>query len=236
MLYESVNIPLWRNLKHLTGLKFLDIGCGTGALAELLVKNGNYVEGITHFQEEATIASGRMHKVHLLDLNDDSSIRSTIHGNFDALLFAGVLEHLINPVATLKTFETYCGKGCKVYVSLPNIACFYVRFGLLMGEFDMLKEGGILDETHLHHYTLKTAKEMIKSTGLKIDKIDFMPGLSVWIYQNLLKKKESGNLRKMSSRRDFQFYERYVYPLERFFSSLWRCMFANEFQFICRLD
>lgn len=234
MIYESVNIPLWRHLRILSGLKILDIGCGTGALGELLQNNGNQVDGITNSEEELAVASKRLHRVYLLDLDDHAAIRSQIQETYDILIFAGVLEHLVHPVESLKLFDRNLRRGQRFYISLPNVACFYVRLGLLMGRFDPLEEGGILDKTHLHHYTLKTAKQMIAEAGLRIEKFDFMPGISVWLYQTFLKKGSVEPDHGMAARKDFEFYERYIYPLERSVGSIWKCMLANEFQFVCR--
>ncbi len=233
MIYESVNIPLWRNLKNISGARILDIGCGAGALGELLSKNGNCVDGITNSQEELVMASKRLHKVFLIDLNDPIKIRTEIRESYEIILFAGVLEHLVHPIETLRLFDRNLTSDGQIHISLPNVACFYVRIGLLLGKFDPLEEGGILDKTHLHHYTLKTAKEMIHDAGLRIEKIDFMPGISVWLYQNFLKRGLPTPGEKMVERKDFQIYEGYVYPVERFVGSIWRCMFANEFQFVC---
>ena len=70
MIYESVNIPLWRALKGRSGLAFLDVGCGSGALGELLTQNGNTVDGITYSNAEAAIAKDRIASVRVLNLND----------------------------------------------------------------------------------------------------------------------------------------------------------------------
>jgi 2-polyprenyl-3-methyl-5-hydroxy-6-metoxy-1,4-benzoquinol methylase len=114
MLYESINIPLWRNLRNVTGWHILDIGCGTGGIGELLEESGNCVDGITHSEEEAAIASTRSHRVLLMDLNDCSAIKRTIEKNsYDALLLAGVLEHLVDPLATLKGIRTRLDEGEK---------------------------------------------------------------------------------------------------------------------------
>jgi len=234
MIYESVNIPLWRNLRHLSGLRILDIGCGTGALGDLLQKNGNQVDGITNSQEELVVASKRLQRVCFIDLNDYAAIRSQIKDSYDILILAGVLEHLVNPQEVLKLFDRNLRGGGRIYISVPNVACFYVRLGLLMGRFDPLEGGGILDKTHLHHYTLKTAKQMIAEAGLGIEKVDFMPGISVWVYQQFLKNRSVDTDREMAARKDFQFYEQYVYSVERSVTSIWKCMFANEYQFVCR--
>jgi hypothetical protein len=75
---------------------------------------------------------------------------------------------------------------------------------------------------------------MIAEAGLKIETMDFMPSVSVWIYQTFLKKTSQQSDRSMAARKDFQFYERFVYPVEHCVASLWKPMFANEFQFFCR--
>jgi 2-polyprenyl-3-methyl-5-hydroxy-6-metoxy-1,4-benzoquinol methylase len=241
MVYESVNIPLWRALKSQTGRSFLDVGCGTGALGELLTQNGNSVDGITYSHDEAAIANDRIAHVSVMDLNDLKAV-SGIEGAYDALLFADVLEHLLDPAATLNALLPRLKKGGKVYVSLPNIACFYIRIGLLFGRFTMSKTGGILDETHLHFYTLKTARAFLTSIGLKIEREDFVPAPSVWTYQTFLKQNgpppEAGAIvkqapQRMAARGSFQFYEKSVYPIEHFFTSFWRSLFANQFVFIC---
>ncbi len=236
MIYESVNIPLWRALKASRGLSFLDVGCGTGALGELLTQNGNAVHGITYSNDEAAIAKARIASVRVMDLNDLKTVER-IEGAYDALLFADVLEHLLDPGATLKALLPRLKPNGRVYVSLPNIACFYTRIGLLFGRFNMSKTGGILDETHLHFYTLKTAREFLSSAGLKIEREDFVPAPSVWTYQTFFKKNAVESApkapEKMAARGSFQFYEKRVYPVEHFFTSVWRSLFANQFVFVC---
>jgi 2-polyprenyl-3-methyl-5-hydroxy-6-metoxy-1,4-benzoquinol methylase len=235
VIYESVNIPLWRALKASRGLSFLDVGCGTGALGELLTQNGNIVHGITYSNDEAAIAKDRIGSVRVMDLNDLKAVEG-IEGAYDALLFADVLEHLLDPAGTLNALLPRLKLDGRVYVSLPNIACFYARIGLLFGRFNMSKTGGILDETHLHFYTLKTAREFLMSAGLKIVREDFMPAPSVWTYQTFFKKNDSPTSQapqKMAARGSFQFYEKRVYPVEHFFTSIWRSLLANQFVFVC---
>jgi len=47
------------------------------------------------------------------------------------------------------------------------VANFTVRLLLLMGRFDYA-ERGIMDRTHLHFYTRKTARRMLESCGYQI--------------------------------------------------------------------
>jgi SAM-dependent methyltransferase len=236
MLYESINIPLWQALKDKRQLRILDAGCGTGALGELLSRNGNEVTGITYSAEEARVAQSRLARVHTLDLNNLSQVRQAVPGRFDAVIFADVLEHLADPLATLTSLLEKLAPGGRVFVSLPNVACFYVRFGLLFGRFNPSPEGGVLDASHLHFYTLKTARELLKQAGLKVEALACVPAPSVWLYQTFLKRPQQGTPRPMAADPSFQFYGRRVYPIERLVTRLWRGMLANQFVFTCRKE
>ena len=52
-------------------------------------------------------------------------------------------------------------------VSLPNVANISVRLALLFGRFNYT-ERGILDRTHLHFYTRKTARALLEENGWEI--------------------------------------------------------------------
>jgi len=233
MLYESINIPLWHLLREERQRRILDVGCGTGALGELLMHNGNIVEGVNHSAAESAIASERITRVHRMDLNHPDQV--DIEGGFDLMLFSDVLEHLVDPLATLRAFLPLLASGGRVFVSLPNVACFYVRFGLLFGRFDPSETGGVLDKTHLHHYTLKTATQMLRDAGLVIGQIDFVPAPSVWAYQLMAPRDGGSDTPKMADRTAFKVYERWLYPVEHRLASAWRTMLANQFVFCCRL-
>jgi SAM-dependent methyltransferase len=233
VIYESINIPLWHALKPVQGKRILDVGCGSGALGELLQKNGNTVEGITVSHTEAQLAAPRISKVNVLDLNNPASA-AAVDGVFDVIVFGDVLEHLLDPLESLATFTKKLAPDGRVCISLPNIACFYVRLGLLVGRFKTSPDGGVLDETHLHYYTLTTARNLLQRAGLKPEKTDYVPAPSVWFYQTFVKKREAGPPAPMAESGMFRFYERCLYPVERFVTLLWPRMLANQFVFVCR--
>jgi hypothetical protein len=64
----------------------------------------------------------------------------------------------------------------RLIVSLPNVANISVRLALLFGQFNYM-ERGILDRTHLHFYTRKTARALLESAGWEIveSKVTVMP-------------------------------------------------------------
>jgi SAM-dependent methyltransferase len=233
MVYENVNLPVWRATRHLRNARILDVGCGTGALGERLAMLGNHVEGITHDPDEASIAAGRLAAVHVLDLDEPDTIGAAVDlPSFDAVILSNVLEHLVDPVATLGGLEPLLRTGAPAYVALPNVACFWVRASLLAGRFTP-RDDGILDRTHLHHYTLRTARRMLADAGLTVDWVDVMPGVSVWLY-SLVKKGEGGGPSAAAGSGALRLYEDRVYPVERAVTLVWKRMLANEFLFACR--
>ena len=234
MAYENVNLPTWRATRHLRGARILDVGCGTGALGARLAEVGNHVEGITHDAQEAEAAGRRLAAVHVLDLDEPSTIEDAMDlASFDAVILSNVLEHLRDPVATLHGLDLLLDTGAPAYVALPNVACFWVRGSLLAGRFTP-RDDGILDRTHLHHYTLRTAQAMLRQAGLTVDWVDVMPGISVWLYQLVKPGGEERGPSSASGNRTLELYEQRVFPVERVVTLAWKRMLANEFLFACR--
>ena len=63
--------------------------------------------------------------------------------------------------------------GGYAVISLPNIANWKTRIGLLFGRFDYQEEG-ILDGTHLRFFTKRSAEAMIRGAGYEV--LEFHPG------------------------------------------------------------
>lgn len=176
------------------GKYVLDVGCGSGYLKSLAENNVYY--GIENDSEDAANAEkSGYQRVYKLDLNHYELFKS--EKKFDVIIFADILEHLQSPAKVLSFFiDNYLEEGGTAIVSLPNVANFSVRFSLLFGKFDY-SESGILDRTHLHLYTDKTARQFIESCSLKIVKrklssnnfgaiIKFAPFLSTILGYNLI--------------------------------------------------
>ena len=148
----------------------LDVGCGKGYLKKLAPGNNFY--GIDNNRDDLEQANCLGYQnVYCLDLND--YVKFTCNLKFDIIIFADILEHLFDPEKVLRRLSVnYLKEGGKVIVSLPNVANIFIRFHLLFGNFNYT-ESGILDKTHLHLYTEKTAEIMIENSNLKIKKVKF---------------------------------------------------------------
>ncbi len=60
----------------------------------------------------------------------------------------------------------------KIIISVPNIANWIIRLGLLFGKFDYM-ERGILDRTHLRFFTMRSLKQLMKEVSCEI--LDAVP-------------------------------------------------------------
>jgi len=92
---------------------------------------------------------------------------------FDVVVMADVLEHLRRPEQTLLRMREFLRPGGYGVVSVPNIANFRIRLGLLLGRFEYEDEG-ILDRTHLRFFTKRSAQVMIEGAGYEV--LEFHPG------------------------------------------------------------
>jgi len=152
-----------------SGKLILDVGCNKGYLYNLAPNNIFY--GIDYNGKELELAKTNYEEVYRINLNNYKLFKVGL--KFDVIIFADILEHLIYPEQVLRYFvSNYLKKTGKVILSLPNIANFSIRISLLFGKFNYT-ESGILDKTHLHLYTLKSAKRLIESCSLSIKKEKF---------------------------------------------------------------
>lgn len=144
----------------------LDVGCSSGTLGQVLIKQkGCTVDGIETVHEDAIKASRKLRKVY--ELNVETGDLSVVKGKYDVIIFADVIEHLVDPVKTLKKIQKYLKKGGVIIFSIPNMAHVSIRLSLLEGKFDYT-ETGLLDKTHLHFYTYRQIMRTFSEAGLKI--------------------------------------------------------------------
>jgi methionine biosynthesis protein MetW len=158
------------------GSLVLDVGCHTGIMGEVLEKRKQCkVIGIDSDAEALHIARARLQAALLINIEytdwDEQLIREGYH-DFETILFGDVLEHTSQSERILLGAKKLLKSGGQIIISVPNIAHWRVRFGLLFGEFDYT-DSGILDRTHLRFFTRRSARQLLESTGYVIDKIDF---------------------------------------------------------------
>jgi 2-polyprenyl-3-methyl-5-hydroxy-6-metoxy-1,4-benzoquinol methylase len=158
------------------GQDVLDLGCGEGFFAAELKKEGNRIVGV-----DALPAAGEqaaLERYICADLNaaQPEVARQAGEHRFDRVLLLDVLEHLLRPQRLLAEIRPTLKESGRLVVSLPNVANITVRLSLLFGRFHY-RDRGIMDRTHVHFYTRKTARAFLRENGWEIvsEKTTVMP-------------------------------------------------------------
>lgn len=87
---------------------------------------------------------------------------------FNYIVFADVLEHLINPKKVLTKCKELLCYGGRIITSIPNIAHNSVIIDLLNNKFNYT-ETGLLDYTHLRFFTYFSIQQMFDDCNLIIE-------------------------------------------------------------------
>lgn len=147
--------------------RFLDVGCGTGALTAAVQREhgGTHFEGITSSEQEAQRAQEIMDKVWRADLN---TFPFEQLGMFDCIVCSHVLEHLVRPWEVLQHLRNHLERNGVLLVALPNVLELKTRLAFLMGRF-RYADSGILDRTHCHFFDWQTAFELVRDAGFLVD-------------------------------------------------------------------
>ena len=146
--------------------RVLDVGCSTGNFGEALEKIKDCtVVGVDLSEADIAIARTRISEARVLDITRPGALATL--GIFDVIVFADVLEHLVDPYSALTASAKQLAEEGSVLYSIPNMAHLSVRIDLLEGRFGYT-EVGILDKTHVHFYDRQAVDELFADAGLDI--------------------------------------------------------------------
>lgn len=146
--------------------RILDVGCASGSLGGKLVKNGKEVIGLEKDEDLCRQAKAVLTQAIHVDAQESSL--PFPKGYFDAIMYADVLEHIVDPLMLLKQHRKYLRTGGTIIVSLPNIRYYKVMNQVfLKGVWDYM-DAGILDRTHVRFFTFINMKELLAQAGYEI--------------------------------------------------------------------
>ena len=154
-----------------TDKRVVEFGCASGYMSRWLVAAGCRVTGVEVDAAMASEARGVCDEVVVADLDTRRLVDLLPGSAFDVAVFGDVLEHLRDPWRVLDETRSLLAEGGSVVISIPNVAHGNVRLALLRGAFDY-QELGLMDNTHLRFFTLKTVRELCMRAGYRIEQIE----------------------------------------------------------------
>jgi 2-polyprenyl-3-methyl-5-hydroxy-6-metoxy-1,4-benzoquinol methylase len=156
--------------------RVLDVGCAKGAAAPLLRDLGaSHVAGIELDPQFAQAAA------QLYDEVVNGSVEDGVPWepeSFDTILCYDVLEHLVDPWATVKHLARLLVPGGQLHVSVPNARHPLMWLPIIVkGSFDYRAEG-LRDVTHLRFFGSRDVIDMLRASGLHADSVAAAPARS----------------------------------------------------------
>lgn len=147
------------------GPRLLNVGCAAGMDAFRLRRLGaTTLHGIEPVADAANIASKRYDHVFLSTVEDWCWDGTRYH----TIVFADVLEHLVDPSATLIRAQEWLDNSGRLVISIPNVRHLSVLLPLIFSGDWRYEEAGIMDSSHLRFFTLKSFERLLTDTGWKL--------------------------------------------------------------------
>jgi predicted TPR repeat methyltransferase len=145
------------------GGRLLDLGAAGGELGDAVRDHFSRTMG---FEYEIANLPALRKRFDAAVITDLETLRR-LPREVDAIVLADVLEHLRDAPSLLRLIRDSLAPGGRLFVSVPNIANITVRIGLLFGIFEY-RDRGILDNTHLRFYTLRTIRQDLQNAGFRV--------------------------------------------------------------------
>lgn len=141
-IFDEVNKA--RKITH--GITVIELGAGGGWNLLPFIKAGAVARGVEY--SPSLVELGRKHGI---DMVQGDVV--AISGIYDVVILSHVLEHLPDPVGSLKNIAKHMHEGSIIYVGVPNIM-----------NFSMVQ----LQSAHTYYFTPWTFEYFCSQAGLKL--------------------------------------------------------------------
>jgi SAM-dependent methyltransferase len=132
--------------------RILEVGCATGAiLADLFDQGYTRVVGVDPSPECVKVCQISGLEAHIGSLANMPDV-----GQFDVIILSHVLEHVLDPVGSLKNLKAHCKSGTLVYIEVPA-ASGYATYPLAPWFY--------FCHEHINHYNMVGLRDLLHLSG-----------------------------------------------------------------------
>lgn len=153
--------------------KILEFGPGNGRMTNYLKTQKNCQVSVVELDEELFLNVKEIaDDAFLGNIEEYSWMKYFENQTFDYIVFADVLEHLMNPKVTLANVKQFLKANGEILITFPNLAHNSVLINLFNNKLEWT-EYGLLDATHKTFYTQEGFEKVFSETGYYIKKEEF---------------------------------------------------------------
>ncbi len=153
------------------GQSALDIGCGPGAILQILAKQGWQVTGIDTDPENLDKAS--KHASEVIQGNVIDVLPELPDEQYDLVMALELIEHMPKPlgISFIEQVSRILKPGGELLISTPNTLSPEGLGGYYWGEKIRGIKWDAWDTTHIHIYNSFEIIHLLKNAGFNIDKV-----------------------------------------------------------------
>jgi len=174
---ENINPAAFKLLdkwlaRRQTPTRIIELGCNLGTFGKTVLMRYKMQEiewhGVDINKSALKVARRRLTSASYMDLDNakKADIVRLLMGSPDIIIMIDTLEHIKDPSRLMSLLLTAFPTASLLAV-LPNIGCLSIIEMLGNGRFDYAQHG-ILDNTHLKHFTVESAIDFFRRHGYPI--------------------------------------------------------------------
>ena len=153
--------------RHKSSGNLLDVGCGLGFFVWEAAKCGFSATGMDTSQKAVKWAQETLH----VDARAGKLEEMNLHaGQFDIVTLWHVLEHLTDPVETLRYLHRLIKSNGYIFVEVPNVAALEIKVKNFLSKYHLKRNpwGHFGMPEHLYEFSPATFRRLVALAGLQI--------------------------------------------------------------------
>ena len=143
----------------------LDIGCGSGTFLDVCNKNGWRVEGV----DPSPIVKRKVFEEYKIDVHQGDFNKIKFNKKFDIITMWGVLEHVPNPLLTMKKVRDLLNKGGMFVFEVPSANCLISDY---LKKYNFSPTRYIESGRHNIFFSIEVIRKIAENLKLKIEYIE----------------------------------------------------------------